>query len=183
MTGNMGHSQVIWLTGVSGAGKTTIAEEIAENIFLRSDPYPCIILDADKIRAFWPELGMSDADRAINVWRMARLARMLGEQLDSGRTPGIIIVACIAPDCAARDAAMRFIREEMPCHEVYLYAPLEERVKRDPKGLYQRAIDGEIDDLTGYNGKYDVPVSPHLSFDTSKLSAVKISLKITEELL
>ena len=136
------------------------------------------LTDGDDVRKLWPELGLSEQDRSENVARMADLAAGIAHSL----TSSLIVVACIAPYKNTRDWAINRISEFAPCYEVYLTAPLEERISRDPKGLYKKAINGEITGLTGYNGIYEEPTSPDLVFDTNQFTALEIAEKILQEI-
>ena len=163
--------KAIWLTGVSGVGKTTIAESISRT------HSPCFVLDADVLRGnFWPELGMSDFDRATNVIRIAKLGKLILEQVSSG----IVIIACIAPNYSVRTEALKLLSTAAATSLVHLHCNLETRITRDPKGLYKRAIDGEINNLTGYDGLYEIPISADLTIDTGKTSIVEIRQQIME---
>ena len=158
---------VIWLTGVSATGKTTISRHINASARL-SIWGPRILLDADVLRkAFWPELGLSDRDREKNVLRIGNLAATVGRTFPS---IGLIIVSCIAPEAKIRDRALQGLSASgLTPYLIHLHAPLVERIKRDPKGLYDKALRGEIENLTGYDGRYDLPVSPFIGLDTSKV--------------
>lgn len=165
--------QVLWLTGVSGAGKTTTAKKIQELWHC-----PSILLDGDNIRQFWPELGLSAEDRKENVLRMGRLAHLLADQLHDI----LIIVACIAPYSRDRDTNRKLINTVGTYHEVHIKASLSERIRRDPKGLYKKAISKEIINLTGYDGVYEEPTRPLLSVDTSQQTVDECAMLILDKL-
>lgn len=163
--------KAIWLTGVSAAGKTTVANELKQHI-----KAPCIILDADILRKnFWPELGMSSADRADNVTRIAKLASFILEQMNSGT----VIIACIAPDQSVRKKALSIVETVATVHLVYLHCDLEMRISRDPKGLYKKALSGEIKGLTGYDGVYEIPSNSNLVINTGRTSVQDATQQIT----
>jgi adenylyl-sulfate kinase len=151
--------QVIWLTGLPGAGKSTIAERIVEE--LRGQGRDPLLLDGDVIRASVSrDLGYSSTDRNRNVERVASLAR------EHCRQGGIAVVAMISPLRQQRDDARRRIGGVFT--EVFVKASLEECIRRDPKGLYKRALAGEILDFTGISSPYEVPPAPDLVVDTER---------------
>ncbi len=153
-------SFVIWLTGPSGAGKTTLANALAER--LEELGYSVEVLDGDGIRTkLYPDLGFSEREREIHNKVVIEMARLLAKN-------GVItIVALISPFRSVREYAREQIEKFI---EVYVKCPLEVRIKRDPKGLYSKALKGEIKGLTGYDGVYEEPENPDIVVDTSKLS-------------
>ncbi len=153
-------SFVIWLTGPSGAGKTTLANALAEK--LEELGYSVEVLDGDGIRTkLYPDLGFSEREREIHNKVVIEMARLLAKN-------GVItIVALISPFRSVREYAREQIEKFV---EVYVKCPLEVRIKRDPKGLYAKALKGEIKGLTGYDGVYEEPENPEIVVDTSKLS-------------
>lgn len=169
-------TKTVWLTGVSGAGKTTTAHELSK--FINNS----IILDADVLRsAFWPELGLSPEDRSKNVKRIGALTSFLAKSLNDT----LIIVACIAPYKELRSEVIKSIESTgTEVYLVYLTCPLEERIKRDPKGLYQKALVGEIQGLTGYDGVYEEPDENEycLKIDTLQFNPYQIANKIIRRL-
>jgi adenylylsulfate kinase len=145
----------IWFTGLSGAGKTTIAREL-EQILLRHSRVE--ILDADIVRThICKGLGFSQDDRNENIRRLALLARMLTE---SG---AVVLVAAISPYRLARDEARHRIGRFI---EVYVNAPLSVCEDRDVKGLYKRARSGEIHAFTGIDDPYEPPLCPEIECRT-----------------
>ncbi len=158
-----GHrGQVIWLTGLSGAGKSTIAMALERRLF--DDGRQVYVLDGDIVRTgLCQDLGFSSEDRSENIRRIGEVARIMA---NSGLC---VIVAFISPFRVDRDR----VRDAMPedCFiEVYVNASLEVCQKRDTKGLYARAIRGEIADFTGISSPYEPPVSPEVELNTARLS-------------
>jgi adenylyl-sulfate kinase len=169
---------VIWLTGLSGSGKSTIAEELERELFkLKRHTY---ILDGDVVRrGLCSDLRFSPENRKENIRRIGEVARLFADA-------GIIcIVAFISPYRADRDLA-RKIAPPGKFIEVYLDAPLEVCEKRDPKGLYAQARAGEIKEFTGISAPYEPPREPEIELHTAKASVaecVGLVLKRLDELL
>ena len=153
---------MVWFTGLSGSGKSTIA--IALERELQKRRLLCRILDGDNIRSgINSNLGFSEADRVENIRRIAEVGKLF---VDTGI---ITIAAFISPSNALREMAARIIGEE-DFVEVYVSTPIEECERRDVKGLYAKARRGEIKEFTGISAPFEVPVHPDLSLDTSRLS-------------
>jgi adenylylsulfate kinase len=164
--------EIIFITGVSGAGKTTLGVEI-KNIATKYNEV--VLLDGDIARTLWPELGMSKEDRKENINRIANLSIILSRQF----TNSLIIISCIAPFKSSREKVINKIKAEANGFKlVYVHAPLIERIKRDPKGLYDKAIRGEIENLTGYDGRYDIPTNADFIFDSSKMCPTKMAERV-----
>jgi adenylylsulfate kinase len=173
-------NDVLWLIGVSGAGKTTVAKELQQLVRSERIYSSCVLVDADAARQLWPELGLSKEDRGKNMRRLAKLARMVATQLSDT----LVVVANIAPYATEREIVKDYIESSHNnYYEVYLHAPLAERVQRDPKGLYARAIAGEITGLTGYDGDYEVPTQPNLKIDTGETYPWDAAEEIIEMLM
>jgi len=152
--------KVIWLTGLSGSGKTTIAEAVAKKLAEQGVKYEH--LDGDELRSsITSHLGFSEADRRLNIDMAGFVAKKLASH-------GIIVfVTLISPFCDQRDK----LKEDIDnFYEIYINTSLEVCEKRDVKGLYARVRAGEIKDFTGIDSVYEAPLSPDLELDTSILS-------------
>ena len=146
------HSVMIWFTGLSGSGKSTIAIALERELHKRG--LLCRILDGDNIRS---------GDRVENIRRIAEVSKLF---LDSGI---ITIAAFISPNNDIREMAANIIGKD-DFLEIFVSTPLEECEKRDVKGLYAKARKGEIRNFTGISAPFEVPEHPALSLDTSKLT-------------
>ena len=153
---------MIWFTGLSGSGKSTIA--IALERELQRRRLLCRILDGNNIRSgINSNLGFSPEDRVENIRRIAEVGKLF---VDTGI---ITLAAFISPTNELRRMAARIIGEQ-DFYEVYVSTPLEECERRDVKGLYAKARRGEIRDFTGISAPFEVPEHPALSLDTSQLT-------------
>lgn len=151
---------VVWLTGLSGAGKSTIAEALAERLRARATPVE--ILDGDEIRTNLSKgLGFSKEDRDTNVRRIGYVARLLARN-------GVgVITAAISPYRNARDQVGAAIAADgAEFVEVFVTAPLEVLTERDVKGFYLKAIAGEINNFTGVSDPYEEPLAPSVAVAT-----------------
>ncbi|QGQ18357.1 adenylyl-sulfate kinase [Cellulomonas sp. JZ18] len=155
----------IWLTGVSAAGKTTLGRALRDTL-VRSGVPRVELLDGDDVRpVLSAELGFGDGDRDTHVRRVGWLACLLA------RHGVVTVVAVIAPGEASRQAVVDMHRADgTPCYLVHVDAPQEVRVQRDPKGLYARAREGSLTNLTGLDGRYEVPRDPHLRVRTDRMT-------------
>ncbi|MEI7439041.1 MAG: adenylyl-sulfate kinase [Thermoleophilia bacterium] len=152
-------SAVVWLTGLSAAGKSTIARHVADE--LQTQGRRTYVLDGDELRSgLCSDLGFSLEDRAENVRRAAEVARVL---FAADLT---VLCTSISPLEIDRSAARSIVGGD-DFLEVYVQTPIEECIARDPKGLYRRALNGEIPDFTGISSPYEVPLNPELVIDTS----------------
>lgn len=153
---------MVWFTGLSGSGKSTIAIALERELHKRG--LLCRILDGDNIRSgINNNLGFSPADRIENIRRIAEVGKLF---VDTGV---ITIAAFISPNNELRDMASSIIGKEN-FMEVYISTPLEECERRDVKGLYAKARKGEIKEFTGISAPFEAPGNPALSLDTSILS-------------
>jgi len=153
---------MIWFTGLSGSGKSTIAIALERELHRRG--ILCRILDGDNIRSgINNNLGFTEADRVENIRRIAEVAKLF---IDTGI---VTLAAFISPNNDIREMAARIIGKD-DFLEVYVSTPLEECERRDVKGLYAKARRGEIKNFTGITAPFEAPVHPALTLDTSVLS-------------
>ena len=177
------HSVMIWFTGLSGSGKSTIA--IALERELQKRGLLCRILDGDNIRSgINNNLGFSAEDRVENIRRIAEVGKLFVE------TGIITLAAFISPNNELREMASRIIGKENFL-EIYVSTPLEEcerrdvkgLERRDVKGLYAKARKGEIRNFTGISAPFEAPAHPDLALDTSKLSVEESVNRLLELIL
>ena len=152
-----GHpGKVIWFTGLSGSGKSTIANALEKE--LHAQGKRTYILDGDNIRqGLNKDLGFTDADRVENIRRVAEVAKLM---MDAGL---IVMTAFISPFRAEREMARQLIGDENFI-EVFVDTPLEICEQRDPKGLYKKARSGQIPNMTGINSPYEIPENPNITY-------------------
>jgi bifunctional enzyme CysN/CysC len=154
---------VLWFTGLSGSGKSTVANIVDKKLFARGRH--TYTLDGDNVRhGLNRDLGFTDADRVENIRRVAEAARLMA---DAGL---IVLVSFISPFRSERRLA-RDLMEEGEFMEIFIDTPIEVCQERDPKGLYARAIAGEISNFTGIDSPYETPELAEIQLDTTSLSA------------
>ncbi len=159
----------LWFSGLSGAGKSTIAGELERT--LHTEGKHTMLLDGDNIRfGLNKDLGFSDADRAENIRRIAEVSKLFN---DAGL---IVLTAFISPFAADRALAKEIIGEDFV--EIYVSTPLETCEERDVKGLYKKARNGEIGAFTGISSPFEAPKNPDITLDTSVLSLEQCVEKI-----
>jgi len=146
----------LWFTGLSGAGKSTLARSVQAELEKRGRT--TMLLDGDEVRALSPGLGYSREDRA------AQAARVAARCVDLARSEIIALASLISPYRADRDAARATIGSFM---EIYVRCPLSALIQRDARGLYRRALAGEIEHFTGISDPYEPPLHPELIVETS----------------
>jgi bifunctional enzyme CysN/CysC len=163
---------VIWFTGLSGAGKSTIAAALDQRLFEhRLHTY---LLDGDNVRhGLNRDLGFTEADRVENIRRVAEVAALMA---DAGL---IVLVSFISPFRSERRLA-RNLMKPGEFIEVFVDAPLDVCERRDPKGLYRKARRGEISNFTGIDSLYEPPEHPDIRLDTSSLTAEQSVEKLIE---
>jgi adenylylsulfate kinase len=163
---------VVWFTGLSGSGKSTISAAVQRLLFEES--HHAYVLDGDNIRhGLNKDLGFSPADRVENIRRIGEVSRLF-------RDAGIIVLtAFISPYRKDRDI-VRSILDEGRFLEVYVQADLETCKQRDPKGLYEKAIAGKIPEFTGISAPYEEPLSPELVVDTTAESVEQSARRVLD---
>jgi len=170
MNGHKG--QVLWLTGLSGSGKSTIANALEKQLY--AEGKKTYVLDGDNIRhGLNKDLGFTDKDRVENIRRVAEVAKLM---CDAGL---IVITAFISPFRTEREMARSLFQSD-EFKEIFISTPLKIAEQRDPKGLYKKARSGEIPNFTGINSPYEKPINPELTIDTSKTSITQSVKKILE---
>lgn len=151
---------VVWFTGLSGAGKSSVAnavEKLLNNAGIRT-----YLLDGDNIRhGLCKDLGFSTQDRAENIRRVGQVSKLMA---DSGV---VTLAALISPYRSDRDSVRVSVQEVAPFLEVYVQASLDTCEGRDPKGLYKKAREGLIKGFTGIDDPYEEPTSPELVLDSN----------------
>lgn len=166
---------ILWLTGLSGAGKSTLAEAIRDRL---AGVRAIEILDGDEVRAHLSaDLGFSKADRDTNIRRIGFVARMLA------RHGVLVITAAISPYAAARDEVRDLaLAEGIEFVDVHVNASLEALIERDVKGLYRRALTGDIAHFTGVSDPYEPPTSPAVVVHTHRETVSQSVERILDEL-
>jgi len=155
-------ARVVWLTGLSGAGKSTIANLVEKR--LHAEGRHTYLLDGDNVRhGLNKDLGFTEEDRVENIRRVAEVAKLM---VDAGL---IVLVSFISPFRAERRMA-RDLLEDREFVEVFVDTPLEEAEKRDVKGLYAKARAGQLKNFTGVDSPYEPPEHPEIRIDTTRLS-------------
>ena len=170
------HGATVWLTGLSGSGKSTIAAAVTAALTTRG--VLAYTLDGDNLRhGLNGDLGFTAADRAENVRRVAEVARLCADA-------GLVVLAPVISPYRAGRAQARAIHDAsgLVFVEVFVDAPLDVCETRDPKGLYQRARAGELTGLTGVDDPYEAPEDAELVLATAQLSPTAASAAILEAL-
>jgi adenylyl-sulfate kinase len=174
----MSAGAVVWLTGLSGAGKSTLSAEVGRQL-VNFDPLREVeVLDGDEIRVYLSQgLGFTREDRDTNVHRIAYVARLLAKH-------GVLVLAAVISPYAdtraqvaqlSRDAGHDFV-------EVFVNAPLTTVAERDVKGLYKKAMAGEIGNFTGVSDPYEAPTNPAVEVNTDRESLAESAAKIVDAL-
>src|SRR3989454_9140752 len=167
------HGFTLWFTGLSGAGKSTLAAAVSAE--LRGRGVPVEVLDGDEVRQNLSKgLGFSREDRDTNIRRIGYVAKLLA------RNGVAVITAAISPYRAIRDEVRQDIGTFV---EVYVKASLDECIRRDTKGLYARALAGEIPQFTGVSDPYEEPVAPELVIETEREEVADSASRVVDRLL
>jgi bifunctional enzyme CysN/CysC len=168
-------SAILWFTGLSGAGKSTIANRLEQKLVERGAH--TMLLDGDNVRhGLNRDLGFTETDRVENIRRVGEVAKLMG---DAGL---IVICAFISPFRADRQMA-REIATPHAFVEVFVDTPLDECVRRDPKGLYAKALAGNIPNFTGLDSPYEPPENPEVRLVTVGTGADKLADRLVDDLL
>ncbi len=162
-----GHkAKVLWFTGISGAGKSTIAKAIEQKLW--EEGKQTILLDGDQVRhGLNGDLGFSPGDRKENIRRVGHLARLFFEH------GNIVLCTFVSPYSDDREFVKSLFPKDSDFIEIHVTCDPKTAQTRDPKGLYEKAMEGKITGLTGYDAEYEVPESPSISIDTDKVSVEK----------
>ena len=169
-------SCILWFTGLSGSGKSTIANEVEIELAKRGKS--TYLLDGDNVRhGLNKDLGFLETDRIENIRRIGEVSKLF---VDAGL---IVITAFISPFKSDRQIARSLVDYD-EFIEIFIDTPLEVCEQRDPKGLYKKARDGAIKNFTGIDSPYEIPESPQIHIETSKLSmedCVQVIIKYLEK--
>lgn len=166
---------IAWLTGFSGAGKSSIANA-ADRALVRSGRY-AMVIDGDNLRhGLSSDLGFSEADRAENIRRAAETAKLMAEA-------GLIVIVALVSPFRQDRAAARCIAGDIPFLETFIDTPLSVCEARDPKGLYGKARAGVIPNFTGISAPYQVPQAPDVVLRTQSHSIEQSATMLVAELL
>jgi bifunctional enzyme CysN/CysC len=161
---------ILWFTGLSGAGKSTIANIVEQR--LHAAGYHTMLLDGDNVRhGLCRDLGFTEADRVENIRRVGEVAKLMTES-------GLIVVCSfISPYRAEREAVRNLVSGD-EFMEVFVDTPIEECIRRDPKGLYAKAQAGTIKNFTGFDAPYERPLSPEICLETADHDAKKLAEQV-----
>jgi len=165
---------ILWFTGLSGSGKSTIANALEAKLYELK--YHTYLLDGDNVRhGLNRDLGFDDASRVENIRRIGEVAKLF---VDSG---SIVLTAFISPFISDREIVRELV-EAGEFIEVFIDTPIEVCQQRDPKGLYQKALAGEIKNFTGIDSPYEAPNKPEIHIQTNKITIEEAVNKIVEYL-
>ena len=165
---------ILWFTGLSGAGKSTIANLVEVKLHARG--VHTTLLDGDNVRhGLNKDLGFTAEDRVENIRRVGEVARLMTDA-------GLIVLCCFISPFAAERRLVRATAAEGEFLEIYVEAPLETVIARDPKGLYQRALAGQIKNFTGISQPYEAPEAPELTLNSAEETAEALADCVIAEL-
>jgi bifunctional enzyme CysN/CysC len=166
---------VLWFTGLSGAGKSTIANLVEANLHARG--LHTMMLDGDNVRhGLNKDLGFTEADRVENIRRIGEVARLMTQA-------GLIVLCSFISPFRAERRLVREMLDDGEFIEVFVDTPIDECIARDPKGLYRRALAGEIKNFTGIDQEYEVPENPELRLAADRDSAAALADQVVEDLV
>jgi adenylylsulfate kinase len=169
------NSKILWFTGLSGSGKSTIANKVEE--ILHDKGFTTYLLDGDNIRTgLNSDLKFSDADRKENIRRVGEVAKLF---VDTGV---IVLASFISPYRDDRHMVRQMV-EKIEFLEIYVNCPIEICEERDAKGLYKKARAGEIKNFTGIDSDYEAPERPDMEIQSDKISANDAADKIVKYIL
>lgn len=169
------HPRLLWFTGLSGSGKSTIANLVEKKLHALGKH--SFLLDGDNVRhGLNKDLGFSDADRVENIRRVGEVAKLM---CDAGL---IVLTAFISPFRAERELVRRMLPEG-EFFEIFVDTPLEEAERRDVKGLYKKARAGEIANFTGITSPYEAPMNPEIRIDTQSMTPEAAADLVVEHIL
>ena len=158
---------IVWFTGLSGAGKSTIANIVEQKLNIAG--YHTMMLDGDNVRhGLNRDLGFTEPDRVENIRRVGEVAKLI---LESGL---IVLCSFISPYCAEREMVRRLVADD-EFIEVFVDTPLQDCIQRDPKGLYAKVKAGKIKNFTGIDAPYEVPERPEIQLQTRDRSAEELA--------
>ena len=171
---NNHNSFLIWLTGLPCSGKTTLALSLEKFLFEKG--YQTVLLDGDKVRnSLNKDLSFSKNDRDENIRRIAEISRLF---IKSGL---IVIASFVSPYTEQRESVSKIVGKN-DFFEIYINTSLEECIRRDVKGMYAKAIKGEIKNFTGISDPYEAPINPFLRIDTKESTPDEATNLIFENL-
>jgi bifunctional enzyme CysN/CysC len=166
---------VLWFTGLSGAGKTTIANLVEAGLHARG--VHTLLLDGDNIRhGLNRDLGFTEVDRVENIRRVGEVARLMTQA-------GLIVLCAFISPFRAERRMVRELLDEGEFLEIFVDTPLEECIARDPKGLYKRALAGEVQNFTGVDQPYEAPENPEIRLDAGHMDAETLAHNVIEDLV
>jgi bifunctional enzyme CysN/CysC len=165
---------VLWFTGLSGSGKSTVADLVEAGLHERG--IHTLILDGDNIRhGLNHDLGFTEADRVENIRRVGEVAKLMTEA-------GLVVLCCFISPFRAERRMVRELLAKDEFVEIFVDASLEQCIERDPKGLYKRALAGEIKNFTGIGQAYEAPTSPDIHLDANSSEPVAMAEQVIDEL-
>lgn len=175
MAGRGSRGAIVWLTGLSGAGKSTLAKALRTVLVPRQDVE---VLDGDELRKHLsPDLGYSREDRDTNIRRIGYIACLLA------RHGVVVITAAISPYASTRDEVRAWASaDSIPFVEVFVEASLTVLIERDAKGLYRKALAGELPHFTGISDPYEPPLRPEVTVRTDRESVAESTERIVSTL-